>query len=38
MATVTQVINEAKKYLGDGGKRFCDAYGSGMVNWCCKIY
>ena len=35
MATVTQVINEAKKYLGDGGKRFCDAYGSGMVNWCC---
>lgn len=35
MATGTQVITEAKKYVGDGGKRFCDAYGSGMVNWCC---
>lgn len=37
MATGTQVITEAKKYLGEKGTKFWSAYGSGPDDWCCMF-
>ena len=35
MATGSNVITEARKYIGQHGTRFWDAYGWDGVDWCC---
>ena len=35
MATVEEVLNIERSFLGEGGQRFWDWYPSGQVAWCC---